>query len=866
MYKTYYPIKYINDHRTIKGYTLNNNINVILISDEKIKYSSCCTGVNSGSFNDIICGTAHFIEHLLFMGNEKYPDKFEFMNYITSHDGSTNALTTSTSTLYYIEINKNNIEKAIDMLSSFFINPLLKNENIKSESEVINSEHSKNKSSIGWIINFLTQKFIKNNCYNKFSTGNTDTLQNITHQDLLDYFIKHYTSNNLCVCITDSTNIEYMEKNYIPYFENIKESYSNNSITEKIQLIDENCIYYELDTSYKFLNIIFFLPYDHTHENYQIIELIIFLIVSKYENSIYDNLKHLIYDISCFYDIYSDSILLNINYILKFNNSTDEIINTTLNFFKYLNSVDIDTFELLYNRRKNILELQRENLNIDNQTLDIVSNYFMSNKYLCIEKKYVFDNFDSSMFSYFKSLLNYSSYKILTNSVNLKTESIIKSDLYNVKYNIFTYQINNLNNNYTFNPLKSMLDISIDINYIKPENFNDNIIRDTHNENYYKVNYNKYNKNITYISIIKKNNNLLNYEFRLMFMLYLMIFNKILNYTISLYSEYDTFIKIESCEDYYTIDIIGVDDLIIDFTNIILKNINIFNADNEKFFDEINNELILKYNNFYYDSVINICNLKFVNNLYNTNIETIVNFLKSLTFEDLKNNYDLYFGCQSYKIISIGKINISSINFDCLLNKQNLYELNIKYKNCNDNSISDENCVQYYYLYKLSLDNIESVIKLDIMTTIIKIILNKLLFNYLRTTKKLGYIVSCNKNMMIVNDKIYIYIIYLVQSTKKIDILIDNINKFNELLKRDIVNNTFETNFINIKNSLLKKYNKMFVNIEDEMYFYKNNIIMNNYDFDVMKKYNILQRITFEEFNKVFIDLFKVYNFIICDK
>ena len=70
----------INDNRDIKGIILDNDIKIVLISDDNAPISSCSICVNAGYNLDEIHGTAHFLEHLLFMGNSKFPDKNEYHN------------------------------------------------------------------------------------------------------------------------------------------------------------------------------------------------------------------------------------------------------------------------------------------------------------------------------------------------------------------------------------------------------------------------------------------------------------------------------------------------------------------------------------------------------------------------------------------------------------------------------------------------------------------------------------------------------------------------------------------------------------------------------------------------------------------
>lgn len=46
-------------------------------------------------------GLAHFLEHMLFMGSEKYPDISLFHGLIAKYQGGTNAYTSPDETNYY---------------------------------------------------------------------------------------------------------------------------------------------------------------------------------------------------------------------------------------------------------------------------------------------------------------------------------------------------------------------------------------------------------------------------------------------------------------------------------------------------------------------------------------------------------------------------------------------------------------------------------------------------------------------------------------------------------------------------------------------------------------------------------------------
>ena len=68
------------DNRTYKYLRLTNQMRCLLISDMEADKSSASLDVKVGCSLDPkpLYGTAHFLEHMLFMGTEKYPSENEY--------------------------------------------------------------------------------------------------------------------------------------------------------------------------------------------------------------------------------------------------------------------------------------------------------------------------------------------------------------------------------------------------------------------------------------------------------------------------------------------------------------------------------------------------------------------------------------------------------------------------------------------------------------------------------------------------------------------------------------------------------------------------------------------------------------------
>ncbi|OYW90100.1 MAG: hypothetical protein B7Z18_11995, partial [Alishewanella sp. 32-51-5] len=111
-----------NDQRQYKTLTLPNKIEVILVSDPTTENSAVSLSVGAGMLQDPMTqqGLAHYLEHMLFMGTERYPDPAEYSNFVSQHNGAANAYTWLDITNYMLQINNQAFDEALDRFSDFF--------------------------------------------------------------------------------------------------------------------------------------------------------------------------------------------------------------------------------------------------------------------------------------------------------------------------------------------------------------------------------------------------------------------------------------------------------------------------------------------------------------------------------------------------------------------------------------------------------------------------------------------------------------------------------------------------------------------------------------------------------------------------
>ncbi|QID86943.1 metalloprotease [Saccharomyces pastorianus] len=216
------------DDRSYRFIELPNKLKALLIQDPKADKAAASLDVNIGAFEDPenLPGLAHFCEHLLFMGSEKFPDENEYSSYLSKHGGSSNAYTASQNTNYFFEVNHQHLLGALDRFSGFFSCPLFKKESTDKEINAVNSENKKNLQNDIWRIYQLDKSLTNpNHPYHKFSTGNIETLGESPKEnglnirdELLKFHKDFYSANIMKLCVLGREDLDTLsEWTYICY-------------------------------------------------------------------------------------------------------------------------------------------------------------------------------------------------------------------------------------------------------------------------------------------------------------------------------------------------------------------------------------------------------------------------------------------------------------------------------------------------------------------------------------------------------------------------------------------------------------------------------------------------------------------------
>ena len=217
-----------NDNREYKTLKLANEIEVILVSDPSAEKSAASLSVGVGLLHDPMSqqGMAHYLEHMLFLGTERYPDTKGYSDFMTKNGGAHNAYTWLEITNYMFKINNSAFDEGLDRFSDFFKAPKLYPEYTEKEKNAVNAEWSMRRE-LDFFGQFkLARKMMGEHPANRFLIGNLETLGDkegsSLHQETVDFYNKYYSSNIMKVALISNLPIADMEQKAQKYFADIK--------------------------------------------------------------------------------------------------------------------------------------------------------------------------------------------------------------------------------------------------------------------------------------------------------------------------------------------------------------------------------------------------------------------------------------------------------------------------------------------------------------------------------------------------------------------------------------------------------------------------------------------------------------------
>ncbi|MBU4482182.1 insulinase family protein, partial [Candidatus Parcubacteria bacterium] len=198
-----------------------NKLQVILTPQKETKAVTVLVLIGVGSRYETknIAGISHFIEHMMFKGTEKRPNTLILSQELDKVGAEFNAYTSKDHTGYWIKVNAEYLDLALDMLSDMIFNSKLESEEIEREKGTIIEEINMYEDAPMKYSDILLEEIIfKNNVLAKCEGGTKKSVCATTRKKMLDYKNKHYFLKNMVISVAGNFKENKIKKLIIKYF------------------------------------------------------------------------------------------------------------------------------------------------------------------------------------------------------------------------------------------------------------------------------------------------------------------------------------------------------------------------------------------------------------------------------------------------------------------------------------------------------------------------------------------------------------------------------------------------------------------------------------------------------------------------
>lgn len=197
----------------VQEFVLDNGLKVLLLEDHKSPVVTFQVWYRVGSRNekDGKSGLSHFLEHMLFKGTQKTKPE-EYSRIIAKNGGRSNAFTSSDVTVYFATMSRDKIGTEIELEADRMANALLGETYFEPEKKVIQEERRlrTEDNPVSALGEATSAVAFTVHPYRRPVVGWMQDIENLTRQDLVDYYKLYYVPNNAFIVMAGDFSTEEM--------------------------------------------------------------------------------------------------------------------------------------------------------------------------------------------------------------------------------------------------------------------------------------------------------------------------------------------------------------------------------------------------------------------------------------------------------------------------------------------------------------------------------------------------------------------------------------------------------------------------------------------------------------------------------
>lgn len=207
-----------------KKIVLTNGLRVILVPRESTSAFTVLIAFKAGSIDetDDTAGISHFFEHMTYKGTGKRKTPYDVAEYLDSIGAEHNAYTGKEYTAYYVKASSQHFERALDFLSDNILHPLLPDEEIAKEKNVILEElKTYNDMPQDKVRELFELAIFGKSNIGRPIIGKADSISAVSSKSLRNYQAQYYHPRNAVICVSGnvSDNEDEVIKKVEKYFD-----------------------------------------------------------------------------------------------------------------------------------------------------------------------------------------------------------------------------------------------------------------------------------------------------------------------------------------------------------------------------------------------------------------------------------------------------------------------------------------------------------------------------------------------------------------------------------------------------------------------------------------------------------------------
>src|SRR5437867_4039415 len=206
---------------TAQKWILPNGLTMIVQEDHSAPVASVQAWCATGSiFEDqhVGAGLSHILEHMLFKGT-KTRGKNEIAQRIQDVGGYINAYTSFDRTVFWIDVPKDGIATALDVLADAMMNSTLPPEEYQKEQEVIRREFAMGLDDPDRVVGLrLFATAYQRHPYRFPVIGEIEIYNQLTQEQVMQYYKTRYVPNNLTFVVAGDVDAEKVRQQVTEFF------------------------------------------------------------------------------------------------------------------------------------------------------------------------------------------------------------------------------------------------------------------------------------------------------------------------------------------------------------------------------------------------------------------------------------------------------------------------------------------------------------------------------------------------------------------------------------------------------------------------------------------------------------------------